>query len=187
MSLLLGCAYQRSVVLPPVGLPKAIFSTPGTNTYGMARVGVFAFAEPSYAPKMGRVASLLLCEELEKTGTFRDVTPQPDIPDMTMRNLINIARINRYDLIIIGKLLYYFEGSDLAPSSVSEEIRVIKIRGGKPRVLWHATAAETASPALSTDYIFVQGRGAPAPSTTVLMRRNAEKFSKMILTLPPRE
>jgi len=187
MALLLGCAYQRKVALPRVGLPDEVFSTPGINNYGAARVGVFAFSGPTHAPDMGRVASRLLCDELEKTRAFRDVTTHPDLLDMTMRNVINIAMMNRYDLIITGKLHQYLEGTDLAASSVSEEIRVIKVKGGKPRVLWHARATETVSPALSGDYIFALGRGAPAPSTTILMRRNAKKFCKMILALPPRE
>lgn len=185
--LFLGCAYQRRVVLPSVGLPNEIFSTPGTNSYGTARVGVFAFSGPDYAPNMGRVASRLLCEELEKVGAFRDVIPQPDLLDMTMRNVINIARINRYDLIITGKLLHYFEGTALEASSVSEEMRVIRVRGGRPRVLWHAKTSETVSPVLSRDFIFFMSDGKPAPSPATLMKISAEKFCKMILTLPPRE
>ena len=110
----------------------------------------------------------------------------PDILDMTIGNLVRVARIKRYDLIIIGKLLYYFDGSYLEPSKVMEEIRVVQVRGGKPQTLWHAKAAETAHPALSTDYFIAQGKGAPAPSTALLMKRNAEKFCHMILDLPPR-
>ena len=186
VTLLAGCAYQRNVTLPPVGLPEGIISIPRSNHYGAARVAVFSFSAPSNARGKGKVAALFLCQELERKGVFREVIPLPDINDMTMRNLINHARIKRYDLIIVGELLYYFEGSLLEPSSVKEEIRVIKVRGGKPQTLWYANATETAPPALSTDYIVAQGKGAPAPSTAVLMRRNAEKFCNRILDLPPR-
>ena len=186
IAFLAGCSYQRKVILPPVGLPEGIFSIPQSNHYGSARVGLFAFSDPSYAEGKGKVAALFLCRELEQKGVFAEVIPLPDISDMTMRNLIHVARIKRYDLIIVGELLYYYEGSRLEPSSVTEEIRVVKIRGGKPLTLWHAKATETASPALSTDYMVAQGKGAPAPSTEVLMRRNAEKFCNMILDLPPR-
>lgn len=187
ISLLLGCAYQRRVALPSVGLPNEIFSTPGTNSYGTARVGVFAFSGPDYAPDMGPIASQILCNELQKTRAFREVISQPAILNMTMRNVINVARIKRYDLIITGRLLHYFEGTALEASSVSEEIRVIRVRGGKPRVLWHAKASETVSPVPSRDFIFFLSEGKPAPSPATLMRINAEKFCKMILTLPPPE
>ena len=186
VALLVGCSYQRKVTLPPVGLPEGIFSIPQSNNYGAARVAVFSFSDPSYAQGKGKVAAHFLCQELEHKGVFAEVIPLPDIRDMTMRNLINVARIKRYDLIIIGELLYHFEGSLLEPSSVTEEIRVVKIRGGKPLTLWHAEATETAPPALSTDYMVAQGKGAPAPSTAVLMKRNAEKFCNMIFDLPPR-
>ena len=184
-ALLAGCSYQRKVTLPPAGLPEGIFSIPRSNNYGAARVGVFAFSDPAYAGGKGKVAAHLLCQELEKKGVFAEVIPLPDIRDMTIRNLINVARIKRYDLIITGELLYHFEGSLLEPASVTEEIRVVKVREGKPLTLWHAKAAETAPPALSTDYIVAQGKGAPAPSTAVLMKRNAEKFCNMIRDLPP--
>ena len=184
--LLVGCSYQRKITLPPVGLPEGIFSIPQSNNYGTARVAVFSFSAPSNAQGKGRVAALFLCQELEQKGVFAEIILLPDIGDMTMRNLINVARTKNYDLIIAGELLYYFEGSFLEPSSVTEEIRVVKVRGGRPLTLWHAKATETAPPALSTDYIVAQGKGAPAPSTAVLMKRNAEKFCNMILDLPPR-
>ena len=186
ISLLAGCTYQRDVTLPPVGLPEEVFSTPQPNNYGGARVAVFSFVAPTNAPGKGRTAALFLCQELERKGVFAEIIPLPDIRDMTMRNLINAARIKRYDLIIVGEILYYFEGSLLEASSVTEELRVVKVRGGRPVTLWYAKATETAPPALSTDYIVAKGKGAAAPSTAVLMRRNAEKFCNMILDLPPR-
>ena len=186
VALLAGCSYQRNITLPPVDLPEGIFSIPQSNNYGAARVAVYSFSAPSNAQGKGRVAALFLCQELEQKGVFAEIIPLPDINDMTMRNLINDARIKRFDLIIVGELLYYFEGSLLEPSRVKEEIRVVKVRGGKPQTLWYANATETAQPALSTDYFVAQGKGAPAPSTAVLMRRNAEKFCNMILDLPPR-
>ena len=184
--LLAGCSYQQRVTLPPVGLPEEIFSVPRSNNYGSARVGVFAFIAPSNAKGKGKVAAQFLCGELERQGAFAEVILLPDILDMTIGNLVRVARIKRYDLIIIGKLLYYFDGSYLEPSKVMEEIRVVQVRGGKPQTLWYAKAAETAHPALSTDYFIAQGKGAPAPSTALLMKRNAEKFCHMILDLPPR-
>ena len=187
ISLLLGCAHQNKGVLPPVSLPNEIFSIPGTNSYGTARVGVFAFAGPDYARDMGPIASQILCNELQKTRAFREVISQPAILNMTIGNLINVARIKRYDLIITGRLLHYFEGSALEASSVIEEIRVIRVRGGKPGILWHAKTSETGSPVPSRDFIFFLSDGKPAPSPATLMRISAEKFCKMILTLPRRE
>jgi len=129
-----------------------------------------------------RVAAQFLCQELEQKSVFAEVILFPDIRDMTMGNLISFARMMKgYDLIITGKLFYCFEGSLLEPSSVTEEIRIIEISGGEPRILWYAKATETPKPALSTDYIIAKGEGAPAPSTAVLMKRNAEKFCNMIL------
>jgi len=185
VAFLVGCSYQRNVTLPSVGLPEGVFSIPQSNNYGAARVAVFSFRDPSYAQGKGKVAAHILCQELGQKVVFAEVILEPDLRDMTMRNLIDVARIKKYDLIITGELLYCFEGSFLEPSSVTEEIRIVKVSGGEPLTLWLAKATETAPPALSTDYIVAQGKGAPAPSTVVLMKRNAEKFCNMILNLPP--
>ena len=184
-ALFAGCAYQRKLDLPSVGLPEEVFSTPKHSESCPVRVGVFRFIAPPYVQTKARAATRYFCREIEKNVPFFNVISHPDVRDMTLRNLVNIARINRYDLIITGKLLYYFDGSYLEPSKVTQEIRVIRIRGGKPRTLWHALATETIAPVLSNDLAVVQGRGVPAPSATVLMRRNAEKFCNMILNLPP--
>jgi hypothetical protein len=179
-----GCSYQRSVSLPYVGLPEGIFSVPSKNIYAGAKVAVFSFNEPTYAPGQGKTAARFLCRELEQRRPFASVELQPDILNMTMGNLINVAQAKGYDLLIVGNLLYYFPGSDLEPSEVTEEIRIVKIRGGRPSTLWHAKATETAMPALTKDYILARGKGAPAPTTDVLMKRNAEKFCNMIVEVP---
>jgi len=182
-----GCATQQGATPSSASLPEEIYLAPKINDTGRARVGIFAFSGPDYAPDMGPVASEILCNELEKSQAFREVVSQPDILDMTLGNLANLARIKRFDLIITGRLLDYFEGTRLESSHVSEEIRVISVRNGKPRVLWHAKASETAAPVRSKDFILFLSDGQPAPSPAALMRQNAGKFCKMILTVPPQE
>jgi len=179
-----GCATQRGAGRSSGALPDEIYLAPDTNDTRRARVGVFAFSGPAYAPEMGPVASEILCDELEKSRVFREVISQPDILDMTLGNLVKVGRVKRFDLIITGRLLNYFEGTDLESSRVSEEIRVISVRGGKPRVLWHAKASEIASPVRSKDFIFFLSDGRPAASPVTLMRKNAEKFCEMLLTVP---
>ena len=161
----MGCSYQRSVSLPSVEFPESVFSVPRDNTsYANANVAVFSFSEPTYAPGQGKTAARFLCQEMQQMRVFASVALQPDTLNMTLGNLIDVARSKGYDLLIVGDLLYYFSGSDLEPSEVTEEIRIIKIRGGRPSTLWHARATETAMPALTKDYILARGKGAPAPT-----------------------
>lgn len=182
--LVISCAYQRSVSLPSVGLPENVFVAPQMNIYGGAKVAVFSFAEPVYAPGQGRTAARLLCQELEKSQFFAAVILQRDLLNMTMENLIDAARNKGYDIMVVGNLLYTFPGSDLEPTEVKEEVRFVKIRGGAPSTLWYARATETVNPALTKDYILARGSGASAPSTELLMQRNARKFCNMIAELP---
>ena len=184
-SCLFGCAYQRSVRLKPTDLPEHIYTTPEKNYYSTKKVAIFKFSEPPYAQGMGRAAAETLYEELLRNRVFVNVTPELDLSDIRMEGLIDIARTKNYDLIITGDLLYYFEGSIHQPSRVDERIRVIHVATNN--TLWYAEAVDIAPPAPFVDYILIEGRGARAPTAMGLLNRNAEKFCKMLLNLPPQE
>jgi hypothetical protein len=180
-----GCAHTDVTELSTDALPEEVYLAPDINETSGARVAVYAFSGPDYAPELGPLASEILCNALEQSRAFRQVIWQPGIPDMTLGNLVNLARMKRFDLIVTGRLLTCIEGTGVGPSRVREEIRVVSVRGGRPRVLWHAMARETGSPVRSKDYVLFLSDGEPAPSTASLMKINAEKFCNMILTLPP--
>jgi hypothetical protein len=182
---LVGCAYQRRVTLSRTGLPEEIFATPQQNYYSTSSVGIFRFTEPSYAPGMGKAAAQSLYQELLRNGVFLNVTPELDGTDIGIENLIDIARAKKYNLVITGDVLYYFEGSLHLPSRVDERVIVIDVPTN--RALWYAKAVDIASPAPYADYILMEGRGVSAPTTMTLLKRNAEKFCKMLLNSPPQE
>lgn len=182
-----GCAYtyQRNVLLKPAGLPEHIYEAPLHDDYTSSKVAVFSFREPPYARGVGRVACESLYEELLRNSVFASVSLESDVSDIRLENLMDIARSKHYDLIITGDLLYYFEGGLHQASRVDERIRVIRV--GTNKTLWYAKAVDIGPPAPYTDYIVALGRGAPAPSTRTLLKRNAEKFCKMFLNQPLEE
>lgn len=180
---LVGCTYQRSAVfLSPLGLPEEIYLATKLNNDAL-KVGVFKFTEPPYTPGVGRKAAHCLYQELLRNSVFLNVTSELNIKDIRINNLINIACTKKYDLIITGNLLYYFEGSDHQSSRVDEEIYVFRVLEKKPEILYYAKSVETGPPAPSIDFFIIKGNGAPAPSAMALMERNAKKFSKLLLTL----
>ena len=184
-SLLGGCAYQRSVTLSATGLPEEIFATPQQNDYSTSNVVLFKFTEPSFAPGMGKEAAQFLYQELLKNSVFLNVTRELGVTDIRIEKLLEIARSKKYDLLITGDLLYWLEGSLHEPSRADEQIRVIDVPTN--RTLWYAKAVDIGTPAPYADYIFIEGRGARAPTARTLLKRNAEKFCKMLLNSPPQE
>jgi hypothetical protein len=179
---LVACTYQRKVLLKPTGVPEHIYKAPLHNDYITSSVAVFNFREPPYARGVGRAACESLYEELLRNSVFTSVSLESDVSDIRMESLMEIARDKNYDLIITGDLLYYFEGSLHHPSRVDERIRVIQVATNK--TLWYAKAVDIGPPAPYTDHIVVEGRGAEAPTTMTLLKRNAEKFCKMLLNEP---
>ena len=182
---LVGCVYDVVLVPPGSGLPEEIYTTPQRlNRYRISSVGIFRFIEPNYATGMGRTAAQYLYEELLKREV-PNVTPELDVSDVRMENLIDIARAKDYDVIIVGDLLYYFEGSLHLPSRVDERMRVIHVATND--TLWYAKAIEIEPPTRSTDYFIMESRGEPAPTGRALMKKNAEKFCKLLLNSRPRQ
>jgi len=182
---LVGCVYDVVLVPHDSGLPEEIYTTPQLlNRYHISSVGIFGFIEPYYAPGMGRTAAQYLYEELLK-NEVANVTPELDVSGMRIEDLIDIARAKDYDVIIAGDLLYYFEGGLHLPSRVDERMRVIHVPTNQ--ILWYAKAIEIEPPTGSSDYIIMQSRGEPAPAARALMRKNAEKFCKLLLSLPKQQ
>jgi len=182
---LAGCSYQRSSLLPPVDLPEHVYVSPRAKAYPVSRVGLFRFAEPHHAPEMGRVAAEAIYDDLQRKNLFAVVANETWRESTDTAELVELGRAGNYDLIITGDLAYYYDGSDLQPARVDETIRVIHV--STQETLWRATSAEVGVPASSTDYILLLGKGAPAPATTTLLQRNAEKFTNMIMNLPPQD
>lgn len=180
---LAGCSYQRTVYLKRTGLPEYIYKIPLKNNYISANVGVFNFREPPYARGMGRVAAESVYHQLLIDKIFVSVTHEADVKDLRLENLMQIAHDRGYDLIITGDLLYYFEGGLHQPSRVDQRIRVMDVE--KNAILWYAKATDIGPCAPDTDYAVVKGRGAPAPTTRTLFKRNADKFALMLLSQPP--
>ncbi len=180
--LLVGCTYQRKVYLKRTDFPEHIYRTSTPGDYTDSSVAVFNFREPPYANGMGNVASESLCEVLLNREVFTSVTHEADVSDLRIDTLMEIARNNDYDLIIAGDILYYFEGGLHQASRVDQRIRVIDVHNNA--TLWFAKAVDIGPSAPYTDGAFLRGRGAPAPATRTLFKRNAEKFCKMLLTPP---
>jgi hypothetical protein len=174
-----GCSYQRQVRLSAPALPERIYVKSLPHEYRKSSVAVFRFKEPRFASGVGKKAAEALYNELLRKDVFSQVATELDPACSTLTQMMALARAKRYDLIIVGEVLYYFEGSDFAPSRVDEQIRVVHLSTNE--TLWYAEASDVAPPILPNDYILVINRGTPAPPASLLLQRNAEKFSRLFL------
>ena len=171
---MVGCSYQMPIRMPALGLPERVYVTSGDSEYRNSTVAVFRFKEPPFAPGVGSKAAEALYNELLKRDVFSEVVSELDLANSSPEQMIDLARIKEYDLIIMGEVLYYFEGSDFAPSRVDERIRVVHLP--TKETLWYAEASDVVLPILPNDSILLINRGTPAPPASLLLQRNAEKF-----------
>ncbi len=181
---LVGCSYQRKIYLKRTDLPEYIYTVPASDNYMGASVGVFNFREPHYAKGMGKAAAEALYHDLLANKVFADVTYEEQELDLRIENVLHLARDKGYDLIIVGDLLYCFEGSLHLPSRVDQRLRVFDTENNT--ILWHAKAVDIGPNMPYSDYYIAQGTGASAPTARTLFARNAGKFSKMLVSRPPR-
>jgi hypothetical protein len=177
---ILGCSYQKEIRLPAPGLPERVYVKSKPREYRKSTVAVFRFKEPLFAPGVGKKAAEALYNELLRKDVFSEVQSELDLPYSSMSQMMDLARAKEYDLVILGEVLYYYDGSDFAPSRVDERIRVVHLPTNE--TLWYAEASDVAPPILPNDYILAINRGTHAPLAALLFQRNAEKFCKLFWT-----
>lgn len=175
-----GCAYPQQQALTAPGLPEKIQTVPPAGYSLTPLVCVLGFTSPDTAPGMGGFAAVLLHRELLKQGIPSEIRPG-GLSGEACSGPVRSDLCDTCGQVITGALRYYFEGSELLPSRVDQEIRMTDMRSSLPRVLWEAAATETSDPIAANDWIIVQTTGAAAVPAAELMRRNAEKFVNMIV------
>ncbi|SHK39674.1 hypothetical protein SAMN02745216_03390 [Desulfatibacillum alkenivorans DSM 16219] len=173
-----ACSHGKSKDVSGASMPEEIYASPDYNMYRNAKVGVFPFMSPEYARGAGNSAASVFCRQLEKNRVFSAVHLEADVPPQA---IAEIAKAKRYDLVITGAVLYWFEGSTLEPSRVEQEVTVFKPSSKGDRILWRARLMETGWPVQPKDYLLGQTHAVPAPSAMTLVQKNAGKFCKMLL------
>ncbi len=181
-----GCFYQRQKARVPeselVNLPEQIHLYPQVNPFKQSMVGVFKFSEPFYSSGIGKAAAEAVFYDLLKKGVFRYIISETEQDHVDTLSCLEIAQSKGYNLIIMGDILYCFEGSDFIPSYVNERILVIHVP--TKRILWSATAKGLSCPSSSRDFYLFRTEGHPAQTTAELIEENASKFSNMLLKKP---
>ena len=175
----IGCTYQQHVAHSPPGLPEQIYKISDTNDYKQAKVGVFGFLEPKYAPGVGKAAAESVYYALLQNNVFSNVTNETYLMNDGTPHMLEYARSRGYDLIITGELVYYRDGVSVQRSHVAERIKVIHVPTNE--TLWDCATVDTVYPVRDTDYIFFIGAAAPPSPAGLLMQRNAQKFCKLLL------
>ncbi len=180
IGIILGCSYQKEIRLPAPGLPERVYVKSKSREYRKSTVAVFRFKEPLFAPGVGKKAAEALYNELLRKDVFLEVRSEMDLAYSSMSQIMDLARAKEYDLVILGEVVYYYDGSDFAPSRVDERMRVVHLPSNE--TLWYAEASDVAPPILPNDYILAINRGTHAPPASLLLQRNAEKFCKLFWT-----
>jgi hypothetical protein len=159
-------------------LPMYSYRNPDANHYKGATVGIFLFESPEAAPDTGYVAADIVYRDLLIREWFPRVIPEFEDYAQDPVYQMRIAKERGYDLIISGRVDYYFDGSELLGSRVDQLLRVHDVETGE--MIWSAKASETGSVIYDADRIFYVERGAAAPSTVALMKANSTKFCNML-------
>jgi len=183
---LYGCTIKISRPAKEVELPEYIYQRPENMDYSQASVAIFRFDGPTHVsgltsvllPDAGYDAAHRLHQQLMQKGAFLKLIPAYDYEDLNLHEKIELAREKGCDLLITGRVLYYFEGALLSESRVDEEITVIDVKTKKP--VWYAESIELGKPIDDDDLLIVIIKGEPAPPASSLLVANAKKFSNML-------
>lgn len=180
MILALGCTYQRRHSFKPVGMPEEVYVSAPIGKYYTPDIAVFSFRSDGYTWQVGEKASRLLCSEMMKCGVNANIIFDNTAGAMSSDELARFAWKKKYDYIVTGDVLYFFNGGSTTHSRVEEEIKIYSVTGRELRVVGYAKAEEAAKPLSDTDFFLVAGRGTSAPSAEILLERNAGKFARLL-------
>ncbi len=175
-----GCTLQMHPGLPPVGLPEQIDVVATAVSPRLLMAAIYPLSDPPNARGAGLQAAETLYRDLLASGVFASLALEQPARPLTREEVIAAAREKGYPVVILGRVLQYFEGSRYEAARVEEEIEVLSFELGAVRTLWRARATETVQPYRERDLIFVTLQGDPAPACRVLLERNAAKFRQMM-------
>jgi tetratricopeptide (TPR) repeat protein len=176
---IVGCTVKPGNIIQTAKMPELIHKRPPSNFFRNARVGLFTFSSPEYAPGVGEAAANAVYKVLAEKKVFEKIYPEIGPHYLPYEEKIDIAQKMGLDLIIIGRVNYWIDGSLMQKSQVNQDIKVIQVDTREE--VWYAEAVEIGEPFRQKDLIFVEIKGQRAPSPMALMSKNAEKFSKMML------
>jgi hypothetical protein len=90
------------------------------------------------------------------------------------------------DLLIIGQVDFFLEGSSQQPSKAVVETKVYEMAGGSLHLLWHMQAEAFGEPRVGKDWFIYRSSSVPAPSGQELLQRCCKQFANALLHVPPR-
>ncbi len=176
--LMAGCSSSQGLFSKQARTPERVYLRPLRNYYQNSAVLVFEFKSPYYAPGSGYAAANILYQTLLKSNTFRKVDFIPKAGTLNMEDQLNVAREKGADLIITGRVKYYFDGKIYLRSRVDQEIRIISSASNKTH--WYAEASSSGKTRPEQDFILVKRKEKKGPAPKELMAENAAKFLVMI-------
>ena len=161
-------------------MPEEIYISNAIPHYYIPNIVICNFHEPAYARSSGESAAVSLFQELSrlnfKANLILNNAPLPNDPEMQLQ----FIRKNKYDIIVTGQVIAYLDGGISTSSRVEENLTLYSIAGNRLQLIGSATALETAPSVKTTDYILIQGRGQAALSADILLKRNSQKFARLI-------
>ncbi len=163
-------------------LPEQIVLCPEVNPFKHSKVAVFSFKAPFPDNGVGKAAAEAVYNDLLQKGVFDYVSNETSHHILSMRNSLETAQSEGYDLMITGEILDYLDGSELLSSRVTEKIHVVHV--ASRRILWVAVARSLSEPDPSNDYLLFQTRGRAADPARTLIKENANKFGNLMLLKP---
>jgi tetratricopeptide (TPR) repeat protein len=172
-----GCAGNHAKFLLAPPLPEHIYRQPFRNYYANGEIGVFVFGSPLYAPAVGDTAADTISQYLLEQKVFRRITPLYQYGIIPLDRQMAIAREHGVDLMLVGNVLYYMDGSLSQVARVDMEVRVFEVATGS--LVWNVAATEVGRPKAESDYFITQTSGKPAAATMGLMMKNAEKIVRL--------
>jgi hypothetical protein len=149
-----------------------------------SNIGVFS---SSSSVKTGTSAAQILYEELLREASnecFKGVFLGSARADQSVNDIFDIARHEKYDVVIICDTLGAIDGSNLSAASVLQQIRVFQVNKTDETLMLAARVEELGEPVYSRDFIFFKTGSQAASPVGSLMGNIGRQFVSVICAKP---
>jgi hypothetical protein len=179
----MGCASTPMSMLTETrnSMQAQVFLRPPSASHQRAKLVIYPFTHPQYAPGTGNAVTHEFYQELLRSGLYRQIALSSQLPSDPKEILIS-TELKDYDLAMRGKIVHLLAGSGITPSQLTVEIQIMTVHTGA--LVWFVRLDATSETGADVDLVWHTYSGQNAQPYQALARALAQQLVK-VMTPPP--
>jgi hypothetical protein len=158
-----------------------VFLQPVFATHQQAKLVIYPFTHPQYAPGTGHVVTHEFYQELLRSGLYRQILLSKQVSNEPGENLIP-TELKDFDLAMRGKIVHLLAGSGITPSQLTVEVQIMSVSSGV--LVWFIRLEGTSETGADVDLVWHTYAGQGAQPYQAVARALAQQLVSLMTPEP---